>query len=119
MASVKDFLARRWFVAAHLAICLVVMAIAGCTREPTPLENSITPTQFTAEKFQAVQVGEDWPGVMRRLGQPYGFIDIKEGRKRYTYSTPKDKTKRYAAYDVVVGPDNKVIDKSIIYLTEE
>ncbi len=97
----------------------LLFMVVSCAKEPTPDENSATPAQFTSEKFAAVQIGQDWVSVQQSLGQPYGFYDVGKGRKRFTYSQAKDRTKEYMAYDVVVGPDGKVVDKSRFSLYAE
>jgi len=91
-------------------------------KEPTPQENSITPSPFTVEKFNNVQIGDSWEEVKSTLGDPFAYRDVpykKQTCRRYFYSKPKDAKKKYAAYDIVVDKDGKVFDKSIIFLFEE
>ena len=114
----SNFFSLRRLARLPMLACLLLMALS-CAKEPTPEENASTPAEFTPEKFAAVQIGQDWTTVMQSLGKPHGFYDVGQGRKRYAFSVAKDRTKKYMAYDIVVGTDGKVCDKSRFSLYEE
>lgn len=105
---------------ALLAVTLAACFLAACAKkEPTPLGNSIHPPNFNMETFESVQPGDKWEDVKALLGDPYGFYGKPNEIKRYVYSKPKDPAYRYAAVDVLVSEEGRVIEISIIYLHEE
>jgi len=96
---------------------MAFLAVVGCgAMEPTPKENTVFPEGFIVQVFDGIQIGDKWEEAHDRLGDPFHYIDIPEGHKRYLYSKPADRTFRYAAYDIAVDPKGIVVQKSVIYL---
>ncbi len=105
---------------ALLAVSLAACFLSACgEKEPTPLENSIYPPTFDMEAFKSIQPGDEWEDVKALLGDPFGYYDMRMGRNRYVYSKPKDPAYRYAAVDVAVSAEGRVLETSIFYLFEE
>lgn len=96
---------------------MALLAMAGCAaKEPTPKENTVFPEGFIVQVFEGIQIGDKWEEAHDRLGDPFHYIEMPDGRKRYMFSKPADRTFKYAAYDIGVGSKGIVIDKSVIYL---
>ena len=109
--------------ASLLPLALLALSLsAACKGKPTPAANTLHPAPFTLEKFNAVNIGDDWEQVKYSLGDPFSYADVPPSTKqyrRYFYSKPKDEKQKYLACDVVVDKSGKVYDKTLLALWQE